>query len=133
VKITFDTVELAPGDRQAADGFRISHLRAVQPVEYVRGTYAGTKARGNQRNSITFRVTRVHADLETALEFTLDHPGALPDSGVLHIETNAGTGDRWIEVAVLVQCDLVELSGVATVHAYTLTGGEILTADPTTV
>lgn len=131
MKITLGSDTLAAGDREAAANFRISHQRAVQAAQLIGSDFAAFYGRGNQQNTIRFEVSRVHADLETAMEFVLDHPGSLPDSGLLKIETNAGTGDRWIADAVLVSCELVAYAGTATVHAYTIAGGEVLTTDPT--
>ena len=131
MKIVLGASTLAAGDREAAGNFRLTHARAVQAAQFVGAEFGAFYPRSNQTTTISFQVARVHADLETAMEFVLDHPGSLPDSGLLKIETNAGTGDRWIDDAVLVSCDLIGYAGVATVHAYTLVGGEVLTADPT--
>ena len=131
MKVTFAGTTLAAGDREAASGFSVQHVRAVQVADYVRGTFGGAWARGNKRNAISFAVSRVHADLETAMEFVLDHPDSLPTSGLLTIETNAGTGDRWIDNAVLQSVDLVAYAGTTTVHRYSLIGGEVLDVDPT--
>lgn len=130
MKIYLGATTLAAGDREAASGFRIDHVRPSQLVEYVRAPYSAAIPRQNWRHVITFSVARVHSSLTNAADYVLDHAASLPTSGTLHIETNSGAGDRWIEDAVLTDVQLVEFAGCHTRHSYTLVGGEVLTTDP---
>lgn len=130
MKIYLEATTLAAGDREAASGFVIQQQRAVQSVDYVRGTHGAQFARGNWRHVVRFAVHRVHASLQAAQEFILDHADELPSSGLLHIETNTGTGDRWASDAVLAEV-VPEIVGTSTRHTYTILCGEILDADPT--
>lgn len=131
MKVYLGATTLAGGNREAASGFSVEEIRQVQTIDYVRGTYGGAVSRGNIRHVVRFSVSRVHADLETAMEFVLDHPESIPETGLLHIETNTGTGDRWIADAVLAEIRLDQFIGVHTRHTYTLIGGQVLTTDPT--
>lgn len=130
MKVYLGASTLAAGDREAASGYTVEHVRGSQVVEYVRGAYAGVFGRGNFHHVVRFSVTRIHADLATAEAFVHDHPSSLPQSGTFHVESNTGTGDRWMAGAVLADVRLDSITGKSTRFTYTIVGGEMLTADP---
>lgn len=131
MKITLDNAILAGGGAEGPANFRLSTAWSVQFVELVRARFADQIARENIRHEINFNVTRLHASVQAAMKFILEHAESLPASGVLSfLTTGAGASRRWIKGATLLRADCVQQIGMTTIWAYQLAGGQILTTDP---
>lgn len=130
MKITLNNTVLAGGGSEGASGFTIRQVRAIQTVDLVRSPYGKQFPRGNIRHEVSFRVTRIHDSLRTALQFAAEHAQNVPTSGVLSWALADGGIRRWAKDAVPIAVDLVAQVGLTTVWSYTLVIGEILTKDP---
>jgi hypothetical protein len=100
-----------------------AHARQVQQEPLAFAANPFTKGRGNAANSISFTVSKHHADLAAAALFYITHPDALADNGILKF-TEGGTVKQ-IADAALQTVEGVELSGASTRMKYTFTGGAI--------
>lgn len=133
MRVLLDKVSLSAGGDESPSGLTIVETRAVQAVDYVRADYGAQFGRANFRHEIAFRVTRLHTSLQASLEFILDHPQTIPETGMLSFLFNdrgsSGVG-RWIRDAVLIRVECVALVGLTSIWAYQLVGGQVLKKNP---
>jgi hypothetical protein len=125
--ITLSTVSLSAGGLESPSNLSITESRNVQRTNPVRARAVKFIGRKNRSLSISFTVSRVHADLLEAQKFVLDHCGTVPDSGTLIIETepDGNVAKRKMYDACVDNISIKHV-GVSTETQYSLSGGEIV-------
>jgi hypothetical protein len=79
-------VTLCDHGREGPSGLTIVPIRKVDVLEFVQGTYAKPKNRGNTLNQLTFTVSKGHADARTAQLYLFRLNETVPMVGTLDIE-----------------------------------------------
>lgn len=132
MRVTIGTFVLADHDKTSVSNFRINGSRLVQVAELVRAETVQVFGRGNRKTTVTFDVSREHADVRTSETFILGHATNVPESGLITFEAISASGAltrRYLNAAV---CSVVDCSyaGVTTVHTYQIIGGKMLLQKP---
>jgi len=112
--------------------FRVRRLIQVQEV--FRGEEVTTLDRGNRQTTATFEITRTFGTQDEADVFVLEHEETIPSSGLVSFAAYKQNGQkvvRYLAAGKLETHELIEQIGVTTRHQYTITGGTIQTAQPT--
>ena len=75
------------------EDFVLDGQEAVQVEGFLRAARSQAFARGNTATSVSFRVTKEHADAQAAEEYIATHHGAIPKTGALtFVAESAGGG-----------------------------------------
>jgi hypothetical protein len=113
------------GDPQKsqASNLSVNGVRLEQLVEKIRADFIGLLDRKNVRHTITWEVTRIHANMQTSEAFVLDHPGAVmgPDTFTFEFSTGSRVTTGFLNAVTCKQ------TGLTTRHSYTLICGAITT------
>jgi hypothetical protein len=134
MKIVFGSIELAQGlaERESPRQFALETTRAIQVAQAVRGEIAEFYDRGNAQNVVRFAVTRLHDNLEDALEFALTHAASLAEASTtltFVLEDGPSVAELYLDDAVVraVRCTP---TGLITDTEYEFLGGDISTTPP---
>jgi hypothetical protein len=136
VKIAIDNYILADGINSrvltSPSGLTISGSDIQQQVALLRDTAQHVIGRGNRSTSITFTVTRQHADLLASERFMLEHERDCPRNGLITLTVRGAGG---FEISLyMADASLVPQStylGITTQHQYQIQGGELVSVRPT--
>ncbi len=121
--------EITLGDVQAPEkpyggAFVNDGSRSVQQEPLLRGEEQATFARLNFNSKHTFTTARLHASVDDAEAFHLDHPGEVPPSADLRFTTNSSKFIRKITAAKCVRCTMRGIIGCTTYADYEFAGGK---------
>lgn len=118
--ITGDTMRVRPRS------LRVDGGPVIQDAQFLRAAQAKAYDRGNRRTTISFELSREHADVEASEVFMLDHFASLPTgTGLLLLIAEASTGreqDFFLADTVLRIVGSVQV-GASTDHTYEFSGG----------
>jgi hypothetical protein len=111
------------GDPQKsqASNLSVNGVRLEQIVEKIRANNIDILDRKNVRHTVTWDVTRIHADQNAADAFILDHPSAIMGPGAFTFEFASGSRST-TGFLNAVSC---RQTGLTTRHSYTLICGAI--------
>ncbi len=140
VKIYDETVEgLAPIFLAGSTGFeepsnfRLNGQRVVEIAEFLRAEYVKIFYRNNRKTTVSFQTARLHANIQTAEAFVMDHDATVTVMGLLEIALVSDKGAqtfRYIDNAAVESVTLVSWTGLTTVHEYSIVGGQVLKTKP---
>lgn len=138
MKIWFDTVQLADDGAEGVSGFRINGQNTgVAQVDILNATEPRLRDGLNERNTISFSISRTHASAADAEVYLLTHKTEVPHTGILKLQATGENGQeviRWLGTpdnpAGLTMSDGSYL-GATTFHTYSFIGGVVRLEDPT--
>lgn len=123
----FDLCKGIAEDEHTQD-LRINGKELLQVAQFLRATRGKAFPRGNTTTTVTFTVTREHADGRTCEEFIMAHHAAIPKAGdVLFIAEGSGQSRYKLSDAGLDSHEPVQI-GVASIHRYVFIGGDFTEA-----
>ncbi len=128
-----ETFWLAEENELSPDSLRVNGKRAVQVAPLLRAEAAKVFNRMNTTTTVSFAVTREHADARAAEEYMIAHEAAIPDSGIVEFichDESGGESHFYLDTGALEATDANNI-GCSTTHSYTLVGGRITTTKPT--
>lgn len=106
------------------EDLKINHQRVVQVGEFLRALTAQPFARGNRKTTMSWSITREHADFRAAEQFLLSHSAEIPASGTLMLIAE-GSGQKTYKLSnAELQTHESKRIGVTTLHTYTFIGGD---------
>lgn len=108
---------------ESIDDFLAGATSPVQTEELLRATHVANFERQNIKWELSWKTTRLHADMGTMLAFLIDHPESALTAGALAITITAPNTVRIFPDAVIVHCQAVTVIGVSTIHAYSAVAG----------
>ena len=132
MKIKLEGFWLCEAGQLAPNSLRVNGRRQVQVAQFLRAASSKIWPRKNSVTTISFSVTRQHADVRAAEDYMLNHEVAIPASGVaLFVCYNEAGGEStyFFDSAALETTDS-SYNGCSTFHTYTLIGGRITTEAP---
>lgn len=139
VKIgSFDLMDGTAAGGISSSGWRQTVKRGLSKAEPVAEDYIFTGDEGIRETTISFQVARLHASIDAAELYCLDHDAAIP-SGTFAIPITIkfttfqpdGTPlYRYLLGGNVESHQLVLPLGITTVHSYTITGGQITATEP---
>jgi hypothetical protein len=137
--VSIGSFPLCDGTR--ANGVGLTNLRfkvdrKIQVAEVFRGPEVETFDRGNRKTTATFEIIRTFASQEAADVYVLNHDATIPSSGLVAftaIQPNGQKVVRYLPGGVVQSHELLEQIGVTTRHHYTLIGGIMQQAPPSTL
>jgi len=130
---TFQLCDGTPAGGVGTTNLRFRVNRKIQVQEIFRADQVITFDRGNRQTIATFEITRTFATQEEADVFVLEHEETLPSSGLVSFTAFMPNGQkvvRYLACGKVESHELVEQIGVTTRHQYTITGGIIQQAIP---
>jgi hypothetical protein len=83
--------------------------------------------RGVRRTIVDFQVARIHASLEAAEFYILDHDALIPSSGLVQFTASNGSIRNLLN-ATLFSHQRIGIFGKATLHSYHIEGGHFVSA-----
>lgn len=116
------------------NNFKLNGQRVVEIAEFLRAEYIKVFYRNNRKTSISFQTARLHANIQTAEAFVMDHESTVTVMGLLEITLVSDKGAqtfRYINNAAVESVTLVSWTGITTIHEYSLVGGVVLKVKPT--
>lgn len=132
MKILIDQFVLAAGDAESPSGLKINGKIVAEIAPRLRAMAVRAFDRANLQTSITFKITREHADTRICEAFILRHAVELPRSGLVKFsaaDTRGGESDFFLADAVI-ESDEGEQIGATSIHTYTILGGAISILKP---
>ena len=81
--------------------------------------------RGVRRTIVDFQVARIHASLEAADLYVIDHDALIPSSGLVQFIASNGA-IRYLFNATLFTHQRIGIFGKATLHSYHIEGGHFM-------
>ena len=111
--------------------FRVD--RKIQVAELFRAEEVATYDRGNRKTTVTFEVTQTFGTLEDADVFVLTQEDNIPSTGIVTFTATKPNGQivvRYLASGKVQNHELVEQIGVTTRYQYTIVGGTIQQALP---
>lgn len=111
--------------------FRVS--RKIQVAQIFRGDEVETFDRGNRETIVTFEISRTFSTQEAADVYVLQHEDTVPSTGLVTFTAFQPNGQkvvRYLAEGVVQTHELLEQIGVTTRHHYTIIGGTIQQAAP---
>jgi hypothetical protein len=135
--VSIGSYNLCDGTRSGGVGttrlrFRVN--RNIQVQEIFRADQVSTFDRGNRKTVATFEITRTFPTQDEADVYVLEHEETVPSSGLVSFTAFHANGQkvvRYLAGGKLESHELIEQIGVTTRHQYTITGGLIQQAQPT--
>jgi hypothetical protein len=115
--------ELAAGGIESPADLKINGQRNTQPFFGLRAVAAKYIDRLNARNTISFKITRLHASIDAAQTYMLLHQSTVPGGGTVSFYSESGSKFTMTD-SVLQVVDQNHL-GKTTFHNYSLVGGVI--------
>jgi len=125
VRIAIGDFELADGTLAggfALDQSRVSVERVFDIVVPLAELLPVLFDRNVRRTTVDFQIARIHASMEAADIYAIDHDAMVPDSGLVQFTATNGA-IRWLLHAALITHQLVDLIGATTIHSYHVIGG----------
>jgi hypothetical protein len=125
-------------DDENVEGWRESSRELVQIAAYLRAVVAEAFPRGNTQTSLSFAITREHADAKICEDYMASSHRSVPKTGKLIFITEGeligGGGvagqSRWeLTKAALEGHDRFQI-GVTSIHTYSFLGGDFTEATP---
>ena len=132
MKIHIGTFELAGAGELSPDSLRINAKRSVQIGQCIRAEAARPFNRKNTQTTVSFSVTRSHADMMAAHVYMLWHEVSIPGSGNVRFTGYNQNGAETVFYFTAGSLDTTDAShtGLTTFHSYTLIGGRLTDKEP---
>lgn len=136
MKVKIDNFWLAgdPADPRKSQvcNFRIDGERVIQVARYTRAEASRMFDRKNRLTTVTFDVARIHADLDDAEKYILEHGEELPGQGLVTFISTSSKGQETLRFmkASCVQSYSCSYIGKSTRHSYQIIGGMMLKVQP---
>lgn len=135
MKVTLDGSVIADGcDRDAGivSQFRAAGAGLVQFEAFLRGDHVSVFDRGNKQLTVSFTVSKIHADEGAAMLHAINHPASLPAAGAAIFELHGlgavdGGTKHFTTCAIQATGNYM---GCTTFVSYVLTGGELIDGAP---
>jgi len=130
MRITIGTFVVCEGNNKGEypEAFAVDGEEIVQVAQYLRATASVPIARGNTLLTVSFKITREHADARSAAEYALVHHASIPKLGdvVFQCET-PGVRKYKLTSGVLKSHKCDPMIGCTTIHSYVIQGGGFTT------
>jgi hypothetical protein len=117
-------VTLCDHGREGPDSLTVTPIRKIDILEFVQGSFARPKNRGNTLNQTTFSVTKEHATLTAAQLYLFFIGASTPNVGDVEIELE-DRSTRLVIREATVEVATQPLLGVRSTATYTLKFGRI--------
>lgn len=134
--IRYGAIVLADGDRgDAVSGLTLGGQRVVQVEALPGATTVTLFPRGNRAVTVSFSITRQHADVPTASAFIIELPDQLKDTALLRLLATGAQGarvERFLPGACLESYEGRQ-TGCTTFHRFTFQAATITKTSPKTV
>jgi len=126
------TIVLADFGVTSVSGLDLDQGRQVQVSDSVRAKAVTALPRQNRTTTITFSVTRHHANAAAATSWLVGHEATIPDTGLLTVIGLGASGqriERYLGGAALTGIR-GKIIGVSTIQEYHFTGGSFSSTKP---
>jgi hypothetical protein len=107
------------------EDLQIDQQEQVEPGYFLRAKKCKQFARGNTETSISFVITRQHADIRTCEEYILAHAASVPKTGDVQFIAEGANGNstKKLSDAQFKGCSHKQI-GCASIHTYRFIGGD---------
>ena len=125
MKILIGNIVLAGGVEAQESPYDVTvrNEREIQIVGVLRGDAAASYDRGNQRTTLSFRVTRRHGSIEDAQKFVLTHAANLGNLSTSVTVVEEPSGDEYALPNATVAGVQSSSLGSTSTHEYRIIGG----------
>lgn len=134
MKVAIGNFYLSNGNNPPSEvgpfNLKIRSTRNVQTSEYLRAPAVVTTPRLNHKTTISFTVQRQFEDADTASQFMLQHPLAIPDGGTAIFITEGSENITMYLPTSSIQNVGGSQIGLRTFHDYEILGSEFQISNP---
>lgn len=132
MKIKIGNFSLSEIGELSPDSLRVNGKRLTQISAALRAASSQIWNRQNTVTTITFSITREHADVRAAEEYLIQHEADIPSSGICEFichDESGGESSFYLDTGCLETTEAYNI-GCSTIHSYTLIGGRITSTKP---